>query len=85
MGTVMDTDYNGVLGRQDEKVTFGQKIDGSSAVAMEISGRKGFKVKGDVCSDCAGIFKRRTRDFRGEMRETSHSPKHTHPLTFDGE
>lgn len=43
----MSADYNGVLGRHDEKVTFGQKkIDGSSAVAMEISGRKGFKVEG---------------------------------------
>lgn len=26
MRTVMSADYNGVLGRHDEKVTFGQKI-----------------------------------------------------------
>lgn len=42
----MGADYNGVLGRHDEKVTFGQKVDGNSAVAMKISGRKCFKVEG---------------------------------------
>ena len=48
MTSVMGADYKRGLGRHDEKVTFGQKIDRTSAVTMEICGRKGFKVKGEL-------------------------------------
>lgn len=43
----------GSWGDMMKKVTFGQKFDESSIVAMEISGRKGFKVEGEMCAQCA--------------------------------
>lgn len=58
MRSVMDSDYKGSWGDMIKKVTFGQKFDGSSTVAMEIFGRKSFKVEGEMCSECTGIFEK---------------------------
>lgn len=50
---------------------------------MEISGRKGFKVEGELCAQTVQEYlKGEPCGFRGE---NSHPPKHTHPLTFNGE
>lgn len=45
-----------------------------------------FQGRREICAQTVQEYlKGEPCGFRGEMRENSHPPKHTHPLTFDGE